>query len=226
MRGPILGFRAWQVAKPTRRGVREEGALTQISKPYAAVIARTARAAAPGLAAVPELDAWFASHQPQRRVRLKGRLHWDFDQPEQEPGTLQPIGWGTGGSTWAKPGPVQMTCEHHQHARPERDCTCGLYAWLSMAELLERGAIDPGQVCGAIIAWGHLVIHGVEGFRAEHARIVALSPPLPRSSNEPVVWKWAKLAAERLGVPCVPLHRLEEVGREFGNPIRWEYRFE
>ena len=163
----------------------------------------------------PDVEAWLNKQMELATVRRTGRLRWDFEQPEQEPGTLLPVGF-TADSTWAQPGVVRSSCEDHK--RPKRACTCGLYACLTLSQALERAGSD--EIVGAIIAWGHLIIHGIEGFRAERARVVALSPP-PK-----VKGLWAKLAAERLGVPCVPLHRLEEVGREFGNPIRWEYRFE
>jgi hypothetical protein len=217
----VLGFRAWRVARPVRHSVPDPK--RQVYVPMQRELRDRTRPLAP----VPELEAWIE----ERARRAQPVKTWRFTPPDDEPGTLLPLGFSRS-NVWARPGPVRFECgigvpvrskQVIPHTRPERDCTCGLYAWLSLDHLGNRG--EAGEVVGAIIAWGHLVIHGIEGFRAEWARIVALSPPPPRSPNEPVTWKWARLAADRLGVPCVPLDRLEEVGREFGDPIRWEYRF-
>lgn len=50
----------------------------------------------------------------------------------------------------------------------------------------------------------------------------ATDPPPGPTSLHPSL----RVAAERYGVPCVPLEHLEQVGREFGTPISWEYRFD
>ena len=207
MKGPVLGFRMWDVARP----------MVSVTDPGLRLAARgPVVPAASQLAQVPELDAWLAGHKPKARPR-----QLQVTPPDDEVGILYPVGYqraATARLAWARPGPVRFECPNG-HRQPRRECMCGLYAYLSVATVEKR---QHGAVAGAIIAWGHIIVHGIEGFRAEHARIVALSPP----PDPKVKGKWAKVAAERLGVPFVPLDRLEQVGREFGTPIRWEYRFE
>jgi hypothetical protein len=181
MKAPVLGFRIWRVAKPTRQ--------------------LTVRRQAPGRVDVP----------------------YRVIQPEQEPGTLLPImRRKLSHDTWTNPGPVKFVCPlYTPHERPAWSHECGLYASLTLQQTRTRG-LTGDYVVGAVIAWGRVIIHGTEGFRAEYAQVVALSPP----PDPKIKGQWARKAAMRLGVPCVPFERLEQVGREFGNPIRWEYRFD
>lgn len=208
MTAPVLGFRGWQMAKPKRHAEPD---------PDREVFVPMPRPALRHLAADPELDAWLNEHA--RKARPARR--YVTERPDWEPGTLAPMSAAGAQTTWIEPGPVQFLCEAG-HQQPVPRCRCGLYAWLSLDQLDHRLAKQ--DVVGAVIAWGHIVIHGTEGFRAEWMRIVALSPAPPYGTRR-AGGKWAQIAANRYGVPCVPLDRLEQVGREFGRPIAWEYRF-
>lgn len=84
--------------------------------------------------------------------------------------------WRTDGkSTWAV-----CTAARSLHpggvASPAGSCTCGLYAlhpW--SAGRVRRYAPGPGlKVVGIVEAWGRVQVHA-EGFRAQHARPVAIS---------------------------------------------------
>jgi hypothetical protein len=224
MRTPVLGFRGWRVARPQRS--LEDPGLTATQAQRARD--ETLRSLPPTLVSDPKLDAWLASQAPQPR-----RRRYSVDHPDEEPGTL--LSWSGGRgygaartSSWANPGPIRFHCALG-HERPRRGCQCGLYAYLSANQLVsnrrqERPWFD---AVGAVVAWGHIVIHGIEGFRAENARIVALSmEPAPTPGRREWSDRWARKAAERLGVPFVPFDRLEQVGREHGSPIRWRYEFE
>lgn len=188
---PILGFRAWRISPGPRVGAKAAAA-PDWAGPYKAL---------------PELEAW----NKTRRLAAAGRETKPSWRPER--GVLMPLVMGKK-TTWSKPGAVSFACSAG-HTRPDAACQCGLYAWFTLADLATGRA---GEVFGAVVAWGHIILHGAEGFRAEHVRIVALSP---KSQQSPL----PRVAAERLGVPLVPLNRLEEVGREFGVPVSIEYRF-
>lgn len=207
----MLGFRAWRVAKPTRQLVERAIPAPRVELPACTTLS-------------PEQTAWLSERTKRRGPRFMQV------QPDYEPGTLLPVthnaAYMRNGAelAWSQPGLVRFACplSQHPHSQPHRDCRCGLYAHLAVDTLATRfeGKEAGDYVLGAVIAWGHIVIHGIDGFRAEYARIVALSPP-PALAGQ-----WARKAAERLGVPFVPLDRLEQVGHEFGSPIRWRYEFE
>lgn len=56
------------------------------------------------------------------------------------------------------------------HRAPARGCTCGIYAWYAS----DDSAMLPGHAFGVIDATG-AVLMGDRGFRAEHARVVAVA---------------------------------------------------
>lgn len=97
--------------------------------------------------------------------------------------------------------------EHEQktppanHSAPHQDCQCGLYAY---HDLPQR---QVGIVVGAVAAWGDLQVH-CNGFRAEHAQILALAaaPGLEE-------------VAETYGVPLVPWNMLAAEGEQHGSPL-------
>lgn len=124
--------------------------------------------------------------------------------------------WGTLGMVpWAS---AQMNGAHmwgEIHSEPFERCFCGVHAFTRWRERPRLKWFDQwptsvfghefGLVGGAIIAWGRVAEHGSaqvsEGFRAEHARILALGHPG---------------AARLYRVPFVPEKSLELYASEFG----------
>lgn len=88
-----------------------------------------------------------------------------------------------------------------EHAAPKQDCACGLHAY---HELPEQGE---GIVIGAVAAWGNLQVHS-NGFRAEHAQIVAL-----------VAADGLEDVAALYGVPLVPRDMLAMEAHQHGQPL-------
>lgn len=70
-----------------------------------------------------------------------------------------------------------------------------------------------GCIAGAVVAWGTLQVHR-DGFRAEHAQVVALAAP---DSAELVAL--AHAAAERYGVPLVAYDELDRHAAAHGQPL-------
>ena len=97
------------------------------------------------------------------------------------------------------------------HPVPGEGCDCGLYAHHDAAELRRYHRGD--DVLGAIVGWGDLQVHD-NGFRAQHAQVVALVAPTSGALVEP-----ARLAAERYGVPLVPGAALAECAAASGSPL-------
>lgn len=62
------------------------------------------------------------------------------------------------------------------HPAPANGCMCGLYGWHAPKPALDACRTTRDLVAGAIIAWGDLQVHAA-GFRAQHARPVALAVP-------------------------------------------------
>jgi hypothetical protein len=98
------------------------------------------------------------------------------------------------------------------HPVPANDCMCGLYGWHSPAAALRACRAGSGLIAGAIIAWGDLQVHP-SGFRAEHARPVALAAPAHAGGLR----RWVHVppgrvyrAAERYGIPAVDREQLAD----------------
>jgi len=72
------------------------------------------------------------------------------------------------GTRWRADGSATSArCRDSRHPAPTADCGCGLYA-------LHPWAMEcHGDVLGVVEAWGRVEVHA-DGFRAEHARPVAL----------------------------------------------------
>ena len=136
------------------------------------------------------------------------------------------------------------------HDAPDERCECGLYAWWELDDTAVGQAADAvatalglralGAVLGAVMGWGDRVVLHREGWRAGHARIVALSAPDPAVCGAMLgrylarVEPYADWAAERAAlsvwasepvvdriaaayaVPVVPLRGLETVALEHG----------
>jgi len=105
--------------------------------------------------------------------------------------TLLSLGYGD--YCW-QPGVNQATCDvgrrrqralgntgrRHRHVAPMRDCSCGFYAGTDVAKLhrVLGGPVDGHVVLCGVQAWGKYIVHDW-GFRAQYARIVAISDQLP-----------------------------------------------
>ncbi len=106
------------------------------------------------------------------------------------------------------------------HPVPEVSCQCGLYAFSTPGQAIwhgerETGMIDAGDrqprpVTGAIVAWGRVVQHGREGWRAQYACPVALL-----NTGQPLLAE----AAHRYGLPLVSTRGLHQLPLEYGDAL-------
>jgi hypothetical protein len=116
-------------------------------------------------------------------------------------------------------------CQRADHTPPGRDCSCGFWAtrWTPRVwEDVQRAPhMDQAHVLGLVQLWGEVAVHGYEGWRASHARILALwgEPSKP-------TFRWGEIcsrirqAARRLGVPVIDPQRRgwQALVRELGAP--------
>ncbi len=105
------------------------------------------------------------------------------------------------------------------HPVPSKSCQCGLYAFSAPDEALHHlqtpgHATDVGEraqlVAGAVIAWGRVVQHGAQGWRAQHARPVALL-----DSGHPLL----ETLALHYRVPLVSARGLRLLPLEYGEAL-------
>lgn len=79
-------------------------------------------------------------------------------------------------------GTQKATCVHREHEAPKRGCTCGFYAYRTVAELHRHGIISgyshksAGQVLLQCDLWGTVIEHE-NLFRAEYQRILSVYVP-------------------------------------------------
>ena len=120
-------------------------------------------------------------------VALKGLRTDDPEPPTVARGTV--FGWKRWGIADAGSGPYLISignmtrgatawtpemsahCQSVWHPAPANGCSCGLYAWDTVADALDHR--DYGIAIGLIEGWGK-VIHHEHGWRSEYARVVAL----------------------------------------------------
>jgi hypothetical protein len=99
------------------------------------------------------------------------------------------------------------------HESPHPDCRCGIYAYHTPGP---RTYFGESWWCGGLVtAWGHLEVHA-DGFRAQFARVEALSEP---ESAEPRLRAAVAAIAERLGVPVVDEADLPELADALGGTL-------
>lgn len=103
------------------------------------------------------------------------------------------------------------------HVAPATDCECGLYSWRQPRRIWGS---DPRyragtRVCGAVASWGRMQVHH-DGFRAEHACVVALAYP---PDTESAAFATLRRVADAYRVELVPLAELEEAARHRGAPL-------
>jgi len=129
------------------------------------------------------------------------------------------------GEPW-EPGVTHARCRRcppwlaRVHQVPAPSCDCGIYAFSTPEDALlhlVRQAVtlddrDPLAlpVVGAVIGWGRIVQHGLQGWRAEHARPVALL-----DTGHSLV----EAAARYHHVPLVSMAGLRLLAREYGEVL-------
>jgi hypothetical protein len=109
-------------------------------------------------------------------------------------------------------GTMQTVFQDYDHPVPHRNCSCGIYAYHDPAEMKKLS--HTADVAGAVACWGKVIPH-TNGFRAQHAQVVALLAP-------PVHWRETVVGrvAELLDVPLAKdLGELEEVSLKRGKPV-------
>ncbi len=105
-----------------------------------------------------------------------------------------------------------LTARSGHHA-PAAYCTCGFYVRKLSDVVLQTSSL---HVLGAVRCWGRIIEHQ-EGFRAEHAEVVALLRPdcTPVLSTSRLRSVWIQVGcwltkidttAKTYGVPCLPEH--------------------
>jgi hypothetical protein len=117
---------------------------------------------------------------------------------------------------------------------PGRGCRCGFWGLFSPLRCIDRARAERTErssVLGLIRAWGEVAVHGSEGFRAEHARVVCLftdwvweSPTLPCPEKGVARWWWRAMEALHYvprPVPPDPWRRqaLQEAAPAYGVPL-------
>jgi hypothetical protein len=102
------------------------------------------------------------------------------------------------------------------HKAPDQSCACGLYSWRRPSERwFEHPALcTPPRVVGAVASWGRIQVHA-DGFRAEHACVVAISYP----DRRPEALIALEPIAARYRADVVPLSDLERTATRHGAPL-------
>jgi len=112
--------------------------------------------------------------------------------------------WSRPTATWSRSTEVEP---RHKDAAPNGSCNCGIHAYYAADPNL-NGAREPGGCWGMIVAWGK-IIECERGFKAQHARIVALL-----EEAEPTVDLTPIL--DRYQIPLLPLDELEQYAHFWG----------
>ena len=99
------------------------------------------------------------------------------------------------------------------HDSPHPDCQCGIYAYHRPGLRTYYG--EHYWCEGVITAWGRVVVHA-DGWRAEHARVQALSLLEPGDRRLAAM---VEAIGARLGVPVVDAAGLAEVAERAGRPV-------
>jgi hypothetical protein len=102
---------------------------------------------------------------------------------------------------------------HHPTEAPAKECVCGIYAYYDPCPRT-ASALTADFLGGAVVTWGRIEAHPT-GYRARHARVIALELPLSRGPKRRAVLD----AAERLGVAAVAHRALRELALDHGSPL-------
>jgi hypothetical protein len=101
-----------------------------------------------------------------------------------------------------RPGVNEAACTQSDHAVPDPQCQCGLYAFHQPTPL----NAFPRELAGAIAASGDIEVYE-DGFRAQYARIIALA----RLPDMPITTRDAEVVAARYRVPLWAWERMHEL---------------
>lgn len=115
-----------------------------------------------------------------------------------------------------KPGTNTAKCSLTKHQVPAQRCHCGLYVLASLKEIENHVTIGKNVVVGAVIGWGRVVQHGTEGWRAEHAKILAL---LDCKFSERQLENTRTIAAA-YGLEIKSRSQIQALVREHGDPVQ------
>lgn len=109
---------------------------------------------------------------------------------------------------------LELSGTQPPHVSPDQNCECGLYVLSNLKDAphwLGRSDWSVDVAIGAVLGWGQVIQHGVEGWRAQYARPLAF---LNTATFGPQP-KLDKLA-DQIGVPILPREGLEIYVKEFG----------
>lgn len=109
--------------------------------------------------------------------------------------------------------PTTPEPENKPHSVPDENCHCGLYIVSKLEDVPEHCSTDMSDVAdyvvAAVVGWGKVVQHGDEGFRAEHARLLAFL-------RHPMVEDYVYDRLAEKGYPVLSRSGLEIYAKEFG----------
>lgn len=78
---------------------------------------------------------------------------------------------------------ITATIPVPEHTVTDTICTCGIYAYTDPKSLEDNSSYSTCAMFGIIKAWGKVTV-GTKGFRAEHAKIIGLTPILTKWYDE------------------------------------------
>lgn len=125
------------------------------------------------------------------------------------------------------PPTLEATCARSGvHPVPAPTCSCGIYACHQPGDEQVRGRseLHPGStVTGVIEAWGRVQL-GARGFRAQHARIIALEFALPTYARFGSGTRWTTIGMlePRYELPDGRIVRESELHKYWNDPKDWQ----
>ncbi len=124
------------------------------------------------------------------------------------------------------PGVTRASCRRTPpwmvglHRVPNPACACGLYALTTLDEPARRARLSatslfavPGSsamVAGAVVGWGRVIQHGLQGWRAEYGRPIGLL-----DTGHPLL----EVVARRYNVPLLSHRGLQLTAHEHGESL-------
>lgn len=113
-----------------------------------------------------------------------------------------------------------------QHAAPNKNCGCGIYAYFDPCPVHKRDSMhwsmssigagpEAERVAALVTMTGRIEVHA-RGMRSQHARICALGVNGNLNADERIA---LKVIADEFGVPLVPQEDLPKLATEFGRPL-------